>query len=96
MIPVYYLRRVPGKPTNGPGPGNCGRVSCSWNTGIYWCNDNKEAKTLDSFGDIADGAESIARWCSYVSGAVSLCRGQNFYEDGWNVIVREEVRDDRC
>lgn len=36
---IDYLRKVPGKPTNGPGPGNCGRVSCSWNAAIYWCND---------------------------------------------------------
>lgn len=34
-----YLARVPGKPVNGPGPGECGRVSCSYNTGIWWCND---------------------------------------------------------
>lgn len=27
------------KPKNGPGPNNCGRVSCSWAAGIYWCND---------------------------------------------------------
>jgi len=26
-------------PANGPGPGACGRVSCSWNSAIYWCND---------------------------------------------------------
>lgn len=36
---IDYLRKVPGKPTNGPGPGNCGRVSCSWNSAITWCND---------------------------------------------------------
>jgi len=26
-------------PGNGPGPGNCGRVSCSWESAIWWCND---------------------------------------------------------
>lgn len=26
---INYLRGVSGMPTNGPGPGNCGRVSCS-------------------------------------------------------------------
>lgn len=36
---VTYLRQVAGKPANGPGPNNCGRVSCSWNSAIYWCND---------------------------------------------------------
>jgi hypothetical protein len=34
-----YLRNLPGQPTNGPGPGNCGRVSCSYNSAIWWCND---------------------------------------------------------
>ncbi|KAJ4250994.1 hypothetical protein NW762_011644 [Fusarium torreyae] len=40
---IGYLERWPGKPKNGPGPGNCGRVSCSWNSAIWWCNDVLEA-----------------------------------------------------
>lgn len=36
---INYLRSITGKPKNGPGPNNCGRVSCSWNSAIYWCND---------------------------------------------------------
>ncbi|GMF68816.1 unnamed protein product [Aspergillus oryzae] len=36
---IKYLRSVPGQPTNGPGPNNCGRVSCSYNAAIWWCND---------------------------------------------------------
>ncbi|KAI3587790.1 hypothetical protein IWW34DRAFT_876110 [Fusarium oxysporum f. sp. albedinis] len=36
---VEYLRYVQGNPKNGPGPGNCGRVSCSNNAAIWWCND---------------------------------------------------------
>lgn len=36
---VEYLNSVPGSPANGPGPGNCGRVSCSYESAIYWCND---------------------------------------------------------
>lgn len=34
-----YLYGVAGKPSNGAGPGMCGRVSCSYNAAIYWCND---------------------------------------------------------
>jgi hypothetical protein len=34
-----YLATVPGKPTAGPGPGTCQRVSCSYNSGIHFCND---------------------------------------------------------
>jgi hypothetical protein len=36
---INYLKGVPGRPTLGPGPGRCGRVSCSYNSAIYWCND---------------------------------------------------------
>ena len=36
---INYLLGVDGKPGNGPGPGNCGRVSCSYQSAIYWCND---------------------------------------------------------
>lgn len=36
---ISYLRGVPAAPRNGPGPGNCGRVSCSYNAAIWWCND---------------------------------------------------------
>ena len=36
---VDYLSDLPGKPSNGPGPGECGRVSCSWSAAIWWCND---------------------------------------------------------
>lgn len=38
---INYLNNLPagGRPTNGPGPGNCGRVSCSYNAAIWWCND---------------------------------------------------------
>lgn len=36
---INYLNGVPGTPTNGPGPGNCGRVSCSGDSAIWWCND---------------------------------------------------------
>ena len=36
---INYLRGVGGRPGAGPGPGNCGQVSCSWNSAIIWCND---------------------------------------------------------
>lgn len=36
---IDYLSKVPGSPRNDAGPGNCGRISCEWNTGVWWCND---------------------------------------------------------
>ena len=36
---IKYLRGVEGKPSMGPGPGVCARVSCDVAAGIWWCND---------------------------------------------------------
>ncbi|KAF5618809.1 uncharacterized protein FTJAE_12170 [Fusarium tjaetaba] len=91
---IEYLRYVQGKPKNGPGPGNCGRVSCSNNAGIWWCNDNASSKTLNGFGSIADGAEYIndkcTRWGWQNGGYRSFVSGQVFHKTNWNVIVRKD------
>ncbi|KAA8631796.1 hypothetical protein SMACR_08239 [Sordaria macrospora] len=36
---ILHLRKVTSKPLNGPGPGNCGRVICSYRAAIWWCNE---------------------------------------------------------
>lgn len=36
---ISHLRGTSGRPKNGPGPGNCGRVSCAGRSAIWWCND---------------------------------------------------------
>jgi hypothetical protein len=36
---IYHLSHVPGRPVSIPGPGVCGRVSCSYDSAIWWCND---------------------------------------------------------
>ena len=37
---IYYLeKKAQGIPGEGPGPASCGRVSCSYNAAIWWCND---------------------------------------------------------
>ena len=35
---IGYLRGVPGHPAMGMGHNNCGRVSCSDSSAIFWCN----------------------------------------------------------
>ncbi|AEO69047.1 fd896ae8-f71e-4e42-ba99-548a03bad6f5 [Thermothielavioides terrestris] len=85
---VEYLRGVPGKPVEGPGPTACGRVSCSWKSAIWWCNDNKNLYTLDSFNKIADSAQFIlltCPWTGYMNWYVS---GQNFETEHWSTIVK--------
>ncbi|KAK3988179.1 hypothetical protein QBC44DRAFT_398616 [Cladorrhinum sp. PSN332] len=79
---IAYLRTVSGVPSMGTG---CGKVSCSWQSAIYWCNANDQVKTLDSWHNIADGAQLI----------VDVCRGQSpdvtggrFHGDGWAVAVK--------
>ncbi|KAG8677681.1 hypothetical protein FPOAC1_003708 [Fusarium poae] len=91
---IDYLRSVKGKPKNGPGPGNCGRVSCTQNGAIWWCNDNASSKTLDGFGDIADGAEYLGKKCTrwgWENGSYkAFLSGKAFHEDNWNVIVQKD------
>lgn len=44
---IAYLNNLPAgdRPTNGPGPRTCGRVSCSYNAAIWWCNDVSKRRT---------------------------------------------------
>ncbi|KAL4988095.1 hypothetical protein BDW68DRAFT_177145 [Aspergillus falconensis] len=85
------LYGIKGKPRNGPGPGNCGRVGCSYGTSIVWCNDNQRIKTLSSFDEIADGAFAIMEKCSYYKfGGGLKVSGQAFNKANWNVILRGE------
>ncbi|KAK3897422.1 hypothetical protein C8A05DRAFT_39028 [Staphylotrichum tortipilum] len=82
---IRYLRVVPAAPRNGPGPGACGRVSCSYNSAIWWCNDNTTPKTLESWDWIANSAGFIIQNCAP---AVPMVSGQNFESGNWNTIVR--------
>ncbi|KAA8649879.1 uncharacterized protein ATNIH1004_002558 [Aspergillus tanneri] len=82
---ITYLRGVSGRSTNGPGPGNCGRVSCSYNSAIWWRNDNTSPKTLGGFNNVADSAQVIINQCGPTSGFVS---GEENHGDHWRGIVR--------
>lgn len=55
MIGLRYLRQLYNttegskeKPSNGPGPGRCGRVSCAYDTAIFWCNDVSSSSFIPS------------------------------------------------
>ncbi|KAI0815917.1 hypothetical protein GGR55DRAFT_369661 [Xylaria sp. FL0064] len=84
---ISYLRKIHGNCTNGSGPGNCSRVSCSWSSGIWFCNDNPYPMSVpcSTFGD---RAWDIIENC-YASGELpeDAVHGQIFDTDGWNVIV---------
>ncbi|KAL1848118.1 hypothetical protein Daus18300_013718 [Diaporthe australafricana] len=83
---INYLYRVPGTATNGPGPGECGRVSCSDNAGIWWCNDNRFAYTLPSYRVIADGVQNVKQQCLQSVNGRTMTSGQGFFDGNWNVI----------
>ncbi|OLN91678.1 hypothetical protein CCHL11_06602 [Colletotrichum chlorophyti] len=87
---IKYLRKVKGKPKASAGPAMCGRVSCSWKTAIWWCNDDDKPKTLESFSDIADGAEKVWSECTDTEFHFWFASGQAFHKDNWNVIVGYE------
>ncbi|KKK16636.1 hypothetical protein P175DRAFT_0516994 [Aspergillus ochraceoroseus IBT 24754] len=87
-----YLFGLSGRPTNSPGPGACGRVSCSYNAAIYWCNDDTKPKTLESFGSIGDGVWELEKHCRRIGwnpSGLSIA-GQIFHKTNWNVIVRKD------
>ncbi|CAN9176433.1 unnamed protein product [Alternaria alternata] len=48
---INYLRGLDGRPSNGPGPGACGKATST--------------KTLSSWGSIADGAREIVDRCQH-------------------------------
>ncbi|KAJ5747690.1 uncharacterized protein N7511_009386 [Penicillium nucicola] len=87
---IKYLRGIKGNPRAGPGPSNCARVSCSYKSAIWWCNDSKSSKTLNSFGSIADGALYVLGHCTNSGAGISnpTVDGQAFHKTDWNVIVK--------
>ncbi|KAL2688959.1 hypothetical protein Neosp_003009 [[Neocosmospora] mangrovei] len=82
---IEYLRKVKGKPVNDPG--KCGRVSCSENSGIYWCNSASGKKTLNSFGSVADGAQAVHNKCYDPDGQFCWVRGKAWHTTKWYVSV---------
>ncbi|KAJ1337333.1 hypothetical protein MN608_00185 [Microdochium nivale] len=60
---VSHLSGLKGAPTIGPGPKNCQRVSCSWGTAIYWCNESRAIITVPSWDVIAKSAQAIVDQC---------------------------------
>ncbi|CAN8105439.1 unnamed protein product [Discula destructiva] len=89
---ISYLNSVSGSPAAGPAPLGCGRVSCSYNSAIWWCNNNTTPYTLDSFSLIANGAQQVMDDCSFeqydhrCTGGVN---GEQWYSGNWVVLVKD-------
>ncbi|KAK0666396.1 hypothetical protein QBC41DRAFT_150349 [Cercophora samala] len=85
---VEYLRSLSGKAVNNPG--KCGRVSCSYHTGIYWCNEDTVDMELE-WGKIADGAKSIIHFCQEEDDkGVYKSKGIGHWKDKYSVRVQED------
>ncbi|KAL2867414.1 uncharacterized protein BJX67DRAFT_85278 [Aspergillus lucknowensis] len=79
---IDYLNGVGGTPAQDPN--SCGRVSCSYNSAIYMCNDNDETQYLASFATLASGAQKILDECSSGMDVVGTVKAPN----GWGVQVK--------
>ncbi|EFQ97335.1 hypothetical protein MGYG_00374 [Nannizzia gypsea CBS 118893] len=81
---IAYLERVPQASHCRVRNRSCARVSCSWDSGIFFCNDR------DSWFEIpcpvlGSYTEDILRTCHQSSTRVS---GQKFDTDNFNVLVK--------
>ncbi|KAK0628327.1 hypothetical protein B0T17DRAFT_614262 [Bombardia bombarda] len=78
LIPIYeeglkYLQTTKGNCDIGLGHHGCGRVSCSWNTGVYVCAHNVTEPINLPCPNVAYFVNSIINTCNvngqYVKGA---------------------------
>ncbi|KAK4227636.1 hypothetical protein QBC38DRAFT_363874 [Podospora fimiseda] len=90
---IEYLRGLSGQAQRGPGPRSCGRVSCSWNSAIWYCNNNSYTKYMPWY-HIANAAEVLWHNCQYFLSnwwfAGWVIKGERWHDDGWFVIIAEE------
>ncbi|BCS24341.1 uncharacterized protein APUU_40785A [Aspergillus puulaauensis] len=82
---ISHLRGVDGKPTLAAG--KCERVSCSWGDAILWCNDATKTRSLPSYNNIADGAQTIMDGCYKRGESTRGFGGSLDHPDKWRVIV---------
>ncbi|KAI1506124.1 hypothetical protein F5X99DRAFT_426151 [Biscogniauxia marginata] len=66
-------------------PLSCGRVSCSYNSGIFFCNQNNYP-TSQPCNWFADYAQSVLDTCLDEDTYPNI-KGQDYDSDGWSVIV---------
>ncbi|KAB8219143.1 hypothetical protein BDV33DRAFT_192139 [Aspergillus novoparasiticus] len=78
---IDYLNSIGGTPKEAPG--DCGRVSCSYNMAIYWCNANSETQYLKSYATIASGAQFLLDKC----GGDNKPHGEVVAPNHWSVRV---------
>ncbi|KAI1139440.1 hypothetical protein F5Y05DRAFT_412540 [Hypoxylon sp. FL0543] len=89
---VDYLKGIKGTCSMGPGPRVCTRISCSYKSAIWWCNDN-DYSIREDCSVWSDYAQDILNSCQ-THDASSRVRGQEFSTDNWNIMIGFD--DDHC
>ncbi|KAI0179612.1 hypothetical protein GGR52DRAFT_206298 [Hypoxylon sp. FL1284] len=82
---IEYLKGKSGQCHIGPGPRFCSRISCSFSSAIFWCNDNDSDLWIDC-GLWAQYAQNVVDACT-IDDASQHVKGQQFDTDNWNIIV---------
>ncbi|KAI2631532.1 hypothetical protein GGS26DRAFT_98382 [Hypomontagnella submonticulosa] len=82
---VAYLRGKSGQCYMAAGPRVCTRISCSYKSAIWWCNDQPNGIWID-----------CALWANYAQDILDKCqthdasnriRGQEFAKEDWNIMI---------
>jgi hypothetical protein len=88
---IYYLTNLNGR--LGMPPKSCSRISCSYNSAIYLCNDN-DYHIEPASAYIASYAKDLVDLCTTGSfdkfPKYRYTGGQEFGNDGYNVIVKHD------
>ncbi|KAK7731102.1 hypothetical protein SLS53_008820 [Cytospora paraplurivora] len=85
---INYLNGLKGDATLGhqPGGGWCWRYSCSYDSGIYGCNDAQEDVQVPWTG-ISYYASQIKKDCTFHGPVGMAIQGQAWSGEGWNIII---------
>ncbi|KAH9223561.1 hypothetical protein DL95DRAFT_492705 [Leptodontidium sp. 2 PMI_412] len=86
---IYFLKNR--GLTCNVGPHSCVRVSCSWDGGIYVCN-NGDNEIRPSCNDVGIYAQALVNNCRYKRGFLRHdgVGGQVWDNENWNVVVRKD------
>ncbi|KAL2850243.1 hypothetical protein BJY01DRAFT_245554 [Aspergillus pseudoustus] len=87
---IEYLRkRAKDEPPPRLPPMRCARVSCAYKAGIFWCNDDSfQERTLPSWNNIADGAQTILDHCS----KKGWIAGELRHSDKWRTLIMQSKK----
>ncbi|RCI16112.1 hypothetical protein L249_3216 [Ophiocordyceps polyrhachis-furcata BCC 54312] len=81
---IDYLTTIPGSPMIA-GSSSCERVSCSWNSAIWLCNEGQRSLTISNWLEVARSAQGIVDRCM-LPGEI-LVMGHSFEAVGWRTVV---------